>query len=244
MFCAAVSAAAPLQSLLTLPSTRTTRSTLASATSAAYPPSQPLPSSRALTPGTLTSQPSARLQASASSAAPRSQQYDKLYAAYADPAGKPSARRSLSVGRRSSSDIAASLNRSRDLGVGSLGALAQPLQPLPSAKLAGGTRAMEGPLCTSSRSRIRQDTASSRAQPAQQDAGMHLGARASMHGYHDSVSTSSVAGRSSLIGRRGSQSPVEDEGLSARAPVRAGGAAPSRSDSGSELSSSAPVLSR
>ena len=234
---AASSTAAPLQSFHTLPSTYMTRS----AASAAYPPSQPLPSSRNPTSGTPSSH-SARFQASTSLAA---QQYGKAYAAYADPAGQPSARRSLSVGRRSSSDIAASLDRSLDLGAGNLGACAQPLQPLPSPRAAaGGTRSLEGALRSSSRSKTRQETASVRSQPAQQDVGMRLGADTSMHGYSGSVSSSIAAGRSSLVGRRGSQSPVEDEGLAARASIRAGGAMPFRRDSASELSLLAPVLSR
>lgn len=212
--------------------------------SAAYPPSPPLPSSKPTALGSPSSQ-SSRLQASALSITSNSQQFDKVYAAYTDPAGRPSARRSISVGRRTSSDIAASVGRAGDLGIGSLGARSQPLQPLTSATAAGETRATAAGLArSSSRSKAYQETASSSMQPAQQDAEMRVGADARMHAYPSSMSTSSVAGRSSLIGRRGSRSLLQDEGLSTRVQVRAGGMTPSISESASELSSGAPVLSR
>ena len=247
---AAKGTAAPLQSFYSLAPTRVTRS---SAASGAYPSPQPLPSPKPTASHTCT--PS-RLQAPASSAAQRSERLDKLYAVYTNAAGRPSARRSISVGRRSSSDIAASLNRSLDLGIGSLGARSQPLQPLTSARSAAGSRAAEPILArSSSRSRENQEVVSSRTQVAQPDqlssarspqqgSGMRSAVDTSRPAYGELASTGSVSGRSSLVERRSSGSFLEEEGLTPRAQRRTGGNLPLTSESASELSSMAPLLSR
>ena len=61
--------------------------------------------------------------------------------------------------------------------------------------------------------------------------------------YGDSASSSSVSGKSSLIGRRSSRGFM-DEGASSRAQLRADGVLPSTSESAAELSSAAPLLAR
>ena len=258
LFHAARSSATPLQSFHSLAPTRVTRSSAASAT---YPSSQPLPTPKPT--ASRTSTQSSRLSPPTTSSTARSQKLEKLHAAYtADPAGKPSTSRSISVGRRSSSDIAASLNRSLDLGLGSLGGRSQPLQPLMSATSATGSRAAEPYLVqNSSRSREYQDAEPSRLQQqdqlssarsaqqkqvssAEEGSGLLSAYENSTGAYNASASSSSVSGRSTLIGRRSSRGFMEDEGESSRAQLRAGGVLPSTSEFAAELSSFAPLLAR
>lgn len=189
---------------------------------------------------------------------------EKLYAAYTDPAGKPSASRSISVGRRSSSDVAASLGRSLDLGISSLGARSQPLQPLTSAGSANGrsARAVEPYLArSSSRSRGSQETALSRLQQqdhlslarsaqqsqlssAEEGTDMLSAVESSRGVYGDSASSSSMSGRSSLLGRRSRRGVLEDEVTSTRAQLRADRGGPLTSESAAEVSLVAPMLAR
>lgn len=256
---AARSNAAPLQSFHSFAAPRITRSSVASA---GYPSSRPLPTLNPTASHTHTQ--SSRPQAPSSSSATHSQRMEKLYAAYtADPAGKPSTSRCISVGRQSSSDIAASLNRSVDLGMGGLSGRSQPVQPLaPSRSATTGGRVAQPYLPrSSSRSRRcqeeepsglqQQDQLSSaasaqqkRVSSAQQSSGMLCTADNNSGAYGDSASSSSVSGRSSLMGRRSSQGFMEDEGTSSRAQLRADGGLPSTSESAAELGSVAPPLAR
>ena len=260
--CAARSSAAPLQSYHSLAPTRVTKSSAAA--SAAHPSSQPLFTPKPTASHTPTH--STRLPAPASSSTTRSQRLEKLCAAYTDPAGKPSTSRSISVGRRSSSDIAASLGRSVDLGIGSLGIRTQPLQPLASAgsgtgRTASSTRAVEPYLArSSSRSRGSPETALSRLQQEQlssarsaqqsqlssgEEATDMLSVAESSRGvYGDSASSSIMSGRSSLMGRRSSQGVLGDEATSTRAQIRADRGVPLTSESAAEVSSVAPMLAR
>lgn len=255
---AARSGAPPLQSFCSLGPTRVTRS---SAASAAYPLSQPLPNPKPTAPHPYTQ--SSRHQSPSTSSTSRSQRLEKLYAAYTtNPARKPSISRSISVGRRSSSDIAASLNRSLDLGIGSPDARSQLLQPLKPATSASGSRVAQSFLArSSSRSRECRGTALSTLQQqeqlssarsaqqkqlssAEEENGMPSVAENSLGADGSSASSGSVSGRSSLVGRRSSRGFMEDGGASSRAQSRAVGGLPSTSESAAGLSSVAPQLTR
>ena len=242
---AAGSSAALLQSFQSLPS-RVTRS---SAAAVAYPPTQsrliPNPTPSRSTPSYPTSQPS-RPQGVASSSTHSSARLDKLYAAYMDnPKAKAStSSRSISVGRRSSSDIAASLNRPLDRslgsGIGSLGARQQPLQGTGSASI--GRRAIEQALPAST-AYSRNGLRATAYQPQQLQ---HDGTPATLEGSSRlartlSTSSNSVSGRSSLIDRSSSPSFQDEDPLT---NTRAGGNLPSAAESVPEHSSRALALSR
>ena len=243
------SCAAPLHSFQSLP-TRVTRS---SAAAAAYPLTQarptPNPTSSRLTP-TYPSSQSSRPQGIRSSAAQSSNRLDKLYAAYMDkPAGKPSASRSISVGRRSSSDIAASLHRPLDRsagsGIGSLGAPPQPVQTAGYAMSASVGRGAVEPTLPGSSAHVRDTLRTTAYQPQQiqQDGTQAAFESSSRLAHTHSVSSNSVSGRSSLVGRSSSRS-FDDEDFTTKAQARANGSIPSSSESVSEHSSRAPAVSR
>ncbi len=152
-------------------------------------------------------------------AAPSTSRLDKLYAAYKEPAGKPSNSRSSSVGRRSSGDIAATSLRSVNSGIGSLGARPQPVRtaravsvdrrPSNVSMIAGSSRNGDthGP-----------DSGRVQSRYAQQQSGIQVIDRSlSRRAYPDSSSGSSVSGRSSLLDGCNHTSSFEGAGAAAKA---------------------------
>ncbi|DBA96007.1 TPA: hypothetical protein ACH3X1_001511 [Trebouxia sp. C0004] len=233
--------AAPLQSFYSLPPTRTLRSSTA-AGSQSQPYSQPT-----VTTSMLRSSAS---QAPQLYAAPSTSRLDKLYAAYKEPAGKPSNSRSTSVGRRSSGDIAAASLRSVGSGIGSLGARPQPVttaravsvnrRPSNVSMVAGSSR---------NRGTYGPDSGREQSKYAQPQSGMQaLDMSLSRRVYPDSSSSGSVSGRSSLFDGSKRSSSFEGAGAAAKAQaapeVRASSCLPSSIDPQANPTSGHQALSR
>ncbi len=146
--------------------------------------------------------------------------HDRLCAAYMEPAGRSSASRCASVGRRSSGDIAASLNNPLDMGIGSLGARPQPIWTASravsvdrrAADVSMGAGSSHGTEASAlDARRLHYGQMQSSRETTRQDRG--LGRRA----YPDSSSGSSVSGRSSLVDRSSSGPTFEDAGTASKA---------------------------
>lgn len=233
------SSAAPLQSFYSLPPTKT----LTGSTAAGSQPqrrSQPID----ITPTTLQSRVG---QSSRMYAAPSTSRLDKLYAAYGEPTGKPSNSRSMSVGRRSSSDIAATLNRSLDMGIGSLGARPQPVRTARAVSV--DRRSSDIDMAAgSSYSGVSQELGADKLQSrraSQQSSTQGIDTGYSRRAYPDPSCGSSMSGRSSLIERSSSRSSsFEGAGAQAARDERAPQGLPSRSDSEAESTSGRRALSR
>ncbi len=180
-------------------------------------------------------------------AAPSSSRLDKLYAAYKEPAGKPSNSRSASVGRRSSGHIAAAPLRSVDSGIGSLGARPQPVRTARAVSV--DRRSSDASMKAGSSRTHGPDSGGEQSRYAQQQSGIQAVDRSlSRRAYPDSSSGSSVSGRSSLLDSSNRSSSFEGAGAAAKAQaapeVRASSGLPSSIDPQAKPTSGRQALSR
>lgn len=170
-----------------------------------------------------------------------------LYAAYKEPAGKPSNSRSASVGRRSSGDIAAASLRSVNSGIGSLGARPQPVRTARAVSV--DRRSSDASMKAGSSRTYGSDLGREQSRYAQKQSGIQAVDRSlSRRAYPDSSSSSSVSGRSSLLDSSNRSSSFEGAGAAAKAQaapeVRASSGLPSSIDPQAKPTSGHQALSR
>ena len=200
--------AAPIHSFYSLPSSQTLRSSTAASKQA-----QQQSLMQNVTPAARHGDAYPRLQ-SRTSGAPSTSRLDQIHKAYKEPAGKSSSGRSLSVGRRSSSDIAA---RSVASGIASLGARPQPIpQPIRTARAASGVQHAPDTLMSTGSSGGREALDACSPELGQlQSNRQTAGASSSRRVYCEPMSGSTASGRSSLLGRRSSCSFTDETAVAA-----------------------------